>query len=540
MDTMTEQVEQDTAAMNLSDDNATPSPEATTSVQEQAKEEDAAMQVEEDRSTLDEVKSTSSSTDDTNEDSDEDDSSPSPENAEILLLKAANLKEEGNALFKDGDLDKAARSYRRGISSLKKLNQMNTGDEQVRTLLCTLHTNLSTVLYKNGKYQQSADVAGQAIAIISDTVKPYYRRAVALRKLGDWDLARSDLKAALKIDPVHAACVKELQTLKKEMEVLKRTEKQAYAKAFSGGSLYNDKEEAAKRKRREEAEQKKREEELKKQRKQTWEDECVSRMAKGEEAITFEDWDKQRIEQEKKDRDLAEAKKKEEEKRRREARRKQEQEDVVEMDDDDELTPEECKLLRGYKKTADGRTTSYFTRELSAEETNMLGCTAPKRLDDETVSTPTGDNGVASKWNQAGTWEEKDTTAYCKAQLEKRLQEASVTTEDAYDVDITKVKSLNGHSSVAVVAGKTRYIFDFEAELKYIMKKNDSEIATGVVKLPDINSASQDHELDVHYESWKKQPSSEHADKATELRIELTKSLMSQVAMFIQDFNQAY
>merc|ERR1711956_64706 len=88
----------------------------------------------------------------------------------------------------------------------------------------------------------------------------------------------------------------------------------------------------------------------------------------------------------------------------------------------------ELAAMRGYKKTADGRTTSYFTREQSAEEKAMLNI-APKQISDctpqpITPSSSTGESGSA--WNHAGTWEEKDTTEWCKNHLEKRLLESKV------------------------------------------------------------------------------------------------------------------
>ena len=225
----------------------------------------------------------------------------SPEKAELLLIKATGLKEEGNNEFKNGDLDKASRTYRRAVNSVKKLNKNTTGDDQVKALLVTLYTNLSTVSFKTRKYRVSSEVAGQAIAIDGSAVKALYRRAVAYRALGDLDKARIDLRAAIAVDPDNKACKKELIGVKKDLEAAKQTQKKALAKAFGntgGGFLYNDKEEAEKRKAKEEKERKQREEEELKRLKKLWEDETVSRMAKGEDAISFDDWNKERKEKE--------------------------------------------------------------------------------------------------------------------------------------------------------------------------------------------------------------------------------------------------
>merc|ERR1712070_1034829 len=73
--------------------------------------------------------------------------------------------------------------------------------------------------------------------------------------------------------------------------------------------LYEDKLEAEKKK--------KEEEERKKKRKKDWEDECVRRIAAGEDAVTYEDWDKDR---KKKEKEAKKAKKQEERRLEREDR----------------------------------------------------------------------------------------------------------------------------------------------------------------------------------------------------------------------------
>lgn len=474
-----------------------------------------------------------SSTDETLEDE-----GVSPEKAELILIKATGLKEEGNSEFKNGDLDKASRSYRRAVNSLKKLNKNNTGDNQVKALLVTLYTNLSTVSFKSKKYRVSSEVAGQAIAIDGSAVKALYRRAVAHRAMGDLEKSRTDLRAAISFDPDNKACKKELIGVKKDLGVAKQTQQKALAKAFGttggGGFLYNDKEEAEKRKQKEERERKQREEEELKTLKKLWEDETVSRMAKGEDAISFEDWSKERKEKEKAERKKAEKERKEAARRRREAEKAAKMDKADSDSDDDKLTEAELQQLRGYKKTSDGRTTSYFTRELSEDEKKRIGDIAPKRLDSPAVGPQPVSNTDASKWNQAGTWEEKDTTTWCTSQLRTRLEECSVT-EEAFDADVTSVDDLTGHASVATVAGKKRYIFDFHVKLHFEVKQADKVLGKGTIKLPDICSGTVD-EMEVEY-SWKQRPVTIESSKVQEL---LTTQLRANVQVFVTDFNAMY
>lgn len=227
---------------------------------------------------------------------DADDSESAPKEDPIdLIARAVSHKDEGNDLFKAGDLTKASRYYRKGTSLLKNLNSGNTGDEQVKALLVSLQTNLSMVCFKQNKYQQSRDVASKVLDVESTNVKALYRRAVASRKIGDPDAAKKDLKRALQHDPNNRAVKKELIVIKKELEKEKQSKKAALAKAFSGkGSsfLYDDKEELEQIRAAEKAAKKEAEEKAKGKRKADWEDECVKRMSSGGEAISFEDYEK--------------------------------------------------------------------------------------------------------------------------------------------------------------------------------------------------------------------------------------------------------
>lgn len=461
--------------------------------------------------------------------------------ADKMLLEGVELKEIGNKEFKEGQLDRAARSYRRGANILKKLKDR---DEQCKSLLMALQTNLSMVCFQQQKYSQSANVASKALEVDPDNVKALYRRAIANRKRGFADEAKKDLKKAVSLDPQNTTVRKEWVVLKKELEDSKKAQKESLRKAFEGSSfLYDDKEAAERKRAKAEAQRKKQEQEEYKKHKQQWEDECVSRMARNEPAISFEDWDKERKEkldaEEKAKREEQEKREKERKERERE-RRKAEKKEESDDDDDDELTEAELAMMRGYKKTKDGRTTSYFTRELSAEEKSRMADIAPKRLDaTSSASTPKPTAAVASAWNQAGTWEEKDTTAWCQDKLKERLESTTVTS--ACDADITKVDDLSGHASVAIAGGKKRYIFEFHGKLEYEMTDIESgaTVAKGVMRLPDICSTSHD-EVEVTFDAYKTKPSLSNESKATKTRKALTDAVRLQIQRWVTDFNNEY
>lgn len=506
----------------------------------------------------------------------------------VLIMKAVSYKEEGNGAFKKGDYSSASRSYRRGTNLLKGLNEGNTGDEQVKALLVNLQTNLSMTCMKQNKAKMSRDVASKALAIQDNHVKALFRRATAHRALGDLDSSKQDLKRALKEDPNNKDCKRALISVQKEIEKAHEKQKAALSRAFSSKKgknsasfLYNDKEEEEIRKQKQKEEEKKQKELEKQKHKQQWEEECISMMADNPDIKppSFEEWDKER--QKKQDEEEKKRKKeKEEERKRRQQqklaskKKKAQGSDDDDDDDDDILTEKELQMMRGYKKTSDGRTTSYFTREQTEEEKKLLGSIAPQRLEtpqrldsnntNASIATTTSSISTsyhtnpsssvsASAWNQAGTWEERDTTDWCKETLKSKLKEATAMYGNGMMAIVSEVKDLSGDASVAVTRGKKTYVFDFHCKLKYKihMATNDVDIddtdeviASGTLSLPDISSASMSDksgkDLDVEMIGWKKVPKSHTIESALKCREQLADSVRSCVATFVDLFNSQY
>jgi len=424
----------------------------------------------------------------------------------------------------------------------------------------------------------SRDVATKALEIDSTNVKALYRRAAAKRKMGDWTDAKEDLKKALKLDPTNVAVKKELHALKKEIDTSKRTQREGLQKAFAsskktGSFLYSDREEELKRKEEERKKKEQQEKEETEKRKIEWTKEMDQRVSNGEEHVPFETWDKERKEKEQKAKDALKKEEEERKRKEREARRaakkaakaaaKQENESS-----DEELTAEELKLLRGYKKTSDGRTTSYFNREQSEHEKQMIGDITPQRLETAgsdvpqsvplSTSTPSsgvqstsaaaGGKGRASLWNQAGTWEEKDTTEWCTTHLKHLLNTTTASYSSSQKNNIKAIVTENtnftGDASVALTGGKKRYIFDFHTTVKYEIRDDDSDdvLATGKIKLPDISStgAHDEDELEVNIFAWDKSPTAEFTADSNACRDNLVDSIRKSVSSFVKDFNEHY
>lgn len=526
-----------------------------------------------------------------NYDDDDEDKGVSPEEAERLLLEAANLKEQGNQHFSQtttgGDEKQSAiRCYRRGLHRLKKLRRGGpSADEQVQALWVTLSTNLATALWQTKQYSAAAAAATQALQVQPMHVKALYRRAVARKQLGDTDQAMADLQTALVVEPNHAACRKELRVMQQAQARAKQQQKKAYAAAFASGtglSLYDDKQQPPKEQPTpEELEQQRRALERDKQK---WEDECVARMARGEDAISFDDWQKEQQKklekerQEEQERQKAERKRLQEERRQARAAAKNNHDSSSSSDsdgDDEKLTEAELQALRGYKKTKDGRVTSYFTRELSPEEQAKLAAaqSGPQKLSSTTGTTsatasvaaaPTSGNAMAgpSAWNRAGTWEEKNTTEWCREHLRACLLRVRTAT-----THICKVDQCTGDASVVWTQGQQRFVYDFHVTLQYAWTAESEMVADaaaadtdqdkptsttahkakrakGIVKLPDISSTSTQGEqgVEVLFESgWKRSPATAQAQQqALADRPALQRALQDAVQQWLRDFHQQY
>ena len=507
------------------------------------------------------VKAAVSDEDSSSSDDDDDDNANETTNGQDALIQAALLKEEGNSHFQKGKWDEAARCYRKGCNRLKKVSNLDA-DPQVKPLQLTLQTNLSMVLFKQQKYRASRDMASKALSLEPTHVKALYRRAVAGRALGDWDVAKADLRAALAVDKTNVACQRELASLKKQVDQANQKQKSALAKAFassgSGGGgksllLYTDKAQEEEDKKKAKEKQKKEEEQKKQQRKKDWEDECVKRMASGGQAISFEEWETEQ-EAKEKERKKQEEQEREAERKQRQARRRKQKEEQTQNDNDDddeeELTEQELASLRGYKKTRDGRTTSYFTRELSDAEKQRLGDMAPKKLESSSttsaaaaVASTTSSSGT-SAWNQAGTWEEKDVSGWCKHRLKHQLSSTTTTTTgSSLTAKIVKVQEVNGEGSVASAGGKKKYIFDFHAKLQYDIVRHDSTVvASGVARLPDICSTHyHDEALEVAFEAWTQEPTPPDTHgECLQARAQLIQGLRQSVQAWVQEFNAEF
>ncbi|KAL4150818.1 hypothetical protein PRNP1_010215 [Phytophthora ramorum] len=194
--------------------------------------------------------------------------------------------------------------------------------------------------------------------------------------------------------------------------------------------------------------------------------------------------------------------------------------------------------VRGYKKLADGRVTTFFNNELTEEAKQLIGDIAPKKVEDvNKVQIKSVDGGSA--WNQGNTFEEKDMTSWAKAKLETIVSGVSAPLGTGEGIVASlEVSNLEGDASIAVVRGAKRYIFDFTFKLACTLTQGDSSVA-GEIKFLDLSSdCGGDYDVEAVV------PSRYQSEGGKALHTALSSSsspfrqaLAAQLATFVQEYH---
>lgn len=165
---------------------------------------------------------------------------------------------------------------------------------------------------------------------------------------------------------------------------------------------------------------------------------------------------------------------------------------------DSNETDSSSTQFRGYKKTSDGRITTFFNNELDDQTKALIGDIAPKKIDstlnqnDNTTTT----NGE-SVWNKAGTWEERIHTPWAISRLRELLEQInlSIPINECGGGTITlKNSSVTGDAQVTMARGKVKHIYDFTATVDWKLELNDANDANGSFSIDDI-SGDREYEI---------------------------------------------
>lgn len=165
------------------------------------------------------------------------------------LKMAGKNKEEGNTVFKAGNLEDAAGRYMRALQHLKKFAMLDLSDEDKAegdAIGLSVQLNLAQVYLKlaaqtekdSGKekaeavYLKAKASTEEALKIDENNVKAKFRKATAMEKLGDLDGSTKEVKAALKVDPENTDLMKMKERLDKLHAIQKEKQKKVFGKMF--------------------------------------------------------------------------------------------------------------------------------------------------------------------------------------------------------------------------------------------------------------------------------------------------------------------
>jgi tetratricopeptide (TPR) repeat protein len=391
-----------------------------------------------------------------------------PEDESPLSLALA-LKTTGNQKFKAADYKGAVEEYSDALNLLANQDQKlhsnkdaETKEEEKKCRLAILSNR--AVCYNNLRnFTKAKEDCDTILKDDEEHIKALFRRGEAYMSMSENVKAYKDMYQVIRIDPKNKAAIKRVKELRKLVH--KRSLEAVHEGVQKAEKQKEQKRLKAERDKAKKAAQTKADQEFRASKKSTPRASNAKR-ATSKKGAGSDDSD---------------------------------DDDVVIEDQTDEAP------IRGYKKTSDGRTTSYFTRELDEDAKKLIGDITPQRLDANAGSTAspnaprpiTKQHSQTSAWNSAGTFEEKDKSEWAKERLKELLLAVTV---DAGTISVTKVEKVEGDASIISSRGKIRYVYDLSFEVNFCIVFDDGEQASnddektkkkklkGVLKYSDVCS----------------------------------------------------
>ena len=532
---------------------------------------------------------------------DDDDASSAADGVTNLLAKCTELKAKGNDLFKTGELGAACTAYQEAVEKLtsdaakKALGEFfkaTPGAADTATpLLASLYTNQAACHVKASQWDSAVSAANAALKLEPSNVKARFRRGVAESNSGLLDEAKADLVAVIKADPKNREARNVLEVVNTALRSRTSSEREMFSKSFAGGAgLYAD-EEAKKAQAAKAAAEAKAAEEAALL--AEWRAECdqlrqldgranaavdlLSAAAKAGDAeaqanldrlapISLKEFGEAKVKA------AAKEKKRQEEaaakaaaaKAAAEAQSRVARSDVTQLaaedDDDEELLR---GLSKGYKLKADGSKTSFFDRsdKIDSQTKALLDAAkAPKRIDAVDVSDDASGGssgalsgrgvaggGVTSAWNAAGTFEERDVSAWAIAELRTRLLAITADISDGeaaapWRVRVSGVEGADGTASIMSNRGKVKRFFELKLDLKWEMvaaqAAEQRPACAGQISFGEICPAPPGHATACTYETTERFLEPPRAD-ATQAVREARGALQRRIDAAMADFRQA-
>eukprot|EP00002_Diphylleia_rotans_P031986 TRINITY_DN6674_c0_g1_i1.p1 TRINITY_DN6674_c0_g1~~TRINITY_DN6674_c0_g1_i1.p1 ORF type:complete len:288 (-),score=95.41 TRINITY_DN6674_c0_g1_i1:38-901(-) len=146
---------------------------------------------------------------------------------------AAKLREEGNALFRSGEVARATQKYDKAAKRLEGTYDLDEEQEkQVEGLKLPLYLNLAACHLKQGNFKETISSCNKALDLEPKNVKALFRRAQGHILAGDFAKAKTDFEAALEVSPEDKEIKLAYTKAKKQEADAKAAEKSLYKSMF--------------------------------------------------------------------------------------------------------------------------------------------------------------------------------------------------------------------------------------------------------------------------------------------------------------------
>ncbi len=166
-------------------------------------------------------------------------------NTEAKLSLAKRKKAQGNDLFKLERWEDACLRYDAASKVVRYEGNLSAEEKTVlNTLKEQCFGNMAACKSKLELWDEVVKLATEALTLDAGNVKALFRRGHAHAQRNEHELARSDLQAALAIDPHNEAVRKALAPIEARMRAEKEKEKRLFAGLFGKVSLVSEAESA--------------------------------------------------------------------------------------------------------------------------------------------------------------------------------------------------------------------------------------------------------------------------------------------------------
>merc|ERR550537_40774 len=145
------------------------------------------------------------------------------------LEMATKKKEDGNALYKAGKLERALKRYDKAVKYIEyDTNFKDDEKAQSKAIKLSCHLNKAAVSLKTKAYMDAVKDCTKALELDGSSVKGLFRRGQAYTKLEFFEEAEGDFKKALEAEPAN----RDVRAEYKRLKVLQKAQNQKEMKLF--------------------------------------------------------------------------------------------------------------------------------------------------------------------------------------------------------------------------------------------------------------------------------------------------------------------